>query len=132
MSNQTEEVNAKIAYQLLQTITDNMLKNVLSGNAEDLIWQANDVYNTALAEMGSITGQLEKADDETRQTFRRMFFQMLFENTEDSRMALAAAMGKLSSQGYLKLEDAAKNHIQLMAERIVDDLGMQILKGHKE
>ena len=122
MSNQTEEVNAKIAYQLLQIVTDDMLKSVISGNAEDLIQQSNDVYRTALAEMGSITGQLEKADDETRQTFRRMFFQMLFENTEDSRMALAAAMGKLSSQGYLKLADAAKNHIQLMAERIVNDL----------
>ena len=71
---------------------------MIPGNTEDLIQQSNDVYRTALAEMGSITGQLEKADDETRQTFRRMFFQMLFENTEDSRMALAAAMGKLSSQ----------------------------------
>jgi hypothetical protein len=58
MSNQTEEVNAKIAYQLLQIVTDDMLKSVISGNTEDLIQQSNDVYRTALAEMGSITGQL--------------------------------------------------------------------------
>ena len=56
MSNQTEEVNAKIAYQLLQIVTDDMLKSVISGNTEDRILQSNDVYRTALAEMGSITG----------------------------------------------------------------------------
>ena len=56
-----------------------MLKNVLSGNTEDFVQQTEDLYKTALAEMGSISAQLEKADEETRQTFRRIFFQMLFD-----------------------------------------------------
>ena len=110
------EKNAALAYQLLQMVTDDMLKNVLSGNTEDFVQQAEDLYKTALAEMGSIVRNLEKADDETRQTFRRIFFQMLFEGTEDSRMAVSAAIGRLSRHGCLKLADAAKSHIELMTD----------------
>ena len=117
MSEEKNELNAALAYQLLQMVTDDMLKNVLSGNTEVFVQQAEDLYNTALAEMGSsIAGNLKKADDETRQTFRRIFFQMLFEGTQDSRMAVTAAIGRLSRHGCLKLVDAAKSHIELMSD----------------
>lgn len=116
MSDDKKEKNAALAYQLLQMVTDDMLKNVLSGNTEDFVQQSEDLYKTALVEMGCIAKDLEKADEETRKTFRRIFFQMLFEGTEDSRMAVSAAMGRLARHGCLKLTDAAKSHIELMAD----------------
>ena len=116
MSEENNDLSVAVVYQLLKMVTDDMLKNVLSGNTEYFVQQAEDLYETALAEMGSISAQLENADEESRQTFRRIFFQMLFEGTEDSRMAVAVAMGRLSRHGCLKLEDAAKSHIELMAD----------------